>query len=124
MKCVLKKIKGDFIVKKKIVLFVALALLCVALLGACGGGGDPEADIIGRWECHDDSQPHDWFCVLIFDANGRFTDRDGDEGLFSIDGSSLTLEFDDFEPFTFSFRLRGDRLTLTGDGGRVVLDRQ
>jgi len=108
----------------KKILVLLLVLTMVLAFAACGGGGDPETDIIGRWECQDDSQPHQWMCVLVFDANGRFIDNDGDEGYFDIDGSSLTLDFDDWDPLTVSFRLRGDRLTLTGDDIRVILERQ
>ena len=84
---------------------------------------DLEASIIGTWLCLDETVPHQWICQLTFDENGRFLDKDGDGGTFTIDGNTLTLEFDDFDPITFSFRFRGDELTLIGMG-TVVLTRQ
>ncbi|MCL2841856.1 MAG: hypothetical protein FWE28_00080 [Oscillospiraceae bacterium] len=109
---------------KKRILLLALALLCVVALGACGGS-DPETDIIGTWQCLDNTQPHQWMCTLIFEEGGRFVDRDGDEGDFIIDGDTLTLDFDGFGPFEVTFRLRGNRLTIeAGDDLGVMLTRQ
>lgn len=117
-------VKRGFIVKKRI-LVLTLALLCVAALGACGGS-DPETDILGTWQCLDDSQPHQFLCTLILSEGNRFVDRDGDEGDFIIDGNTLTLVFDNamFGPFEFTFRLGANRLTLEADGGRMLLTRQ
>ena len=108
--------------KRKIVA-AALAVLCVALLAACAGQ-PREAAIIGTWRCLDDSAPHRWVCFLVFDENGRFTDKDGDEGYFSIDGNTLTLDFDDFPTFTFTFRVSSSQLLITADGVRIMLTRQ
>ena len=107
----------------KKILALLFVLIMILALTACGGG-DPETDIIGRWECQDGLQAQGWYRIFTFHANGRFSDADRDEGYFSIDDSSLTLDFDDFDPITFSFSLHGDQLTITGDGLRVVLDRQ
>jgi len=110
---------------KKKVLVVVIAALCLALLGACGGAA-PEEAIIGTWECRDATVPHVWLCLLTFDESGRFVDRDGDGGSFSIDGNSLTLQFDEamFGTHTVNFNISGNRLTLTEDGLRIVLNRQ
>ena len=83
----------------------------------------PELALVGRWECRDTTIPHEWMCVLIFYENGRFADRDGDEGFFIIDGDSLTLRFDEFEPITFTFRILGDRLLIAGQYIAVTLER-
>ena len=112
--------------KRKLLIALLAILLCATLLTACGNG-EPEAaepTIVGAWECLDETIPHFFLCVLVFDANGRFTDKDGDVGTYIIDGDSLTLEYDGFEPFTFTFSLTANQLTLTGDGVNVVLDRQ
>ncbi|MCL2843734.1 MAG: META domain-containing protein [Oscillospiraceae bacterium] len=106
---------------KKKALLVLCALLIMVSLGACA---DPETAIIGTWECLNDSIPHEWMCGLVFDEDGRFVDSDGDRGSFQIARNSLTLEFDDFEAVTFSYRIRGDQLTLTGDETNVVLTRR
>jgi len=109
---------------KKRMYLIVLALLCVISLAACGGS-NPETDIIGTWVCLDDSQPHEWVCTLTFEAGGRFIDRDGDAGTFTIDGDTLTLAFDEFDDFEVTFRLRGNRLTLEeGDDLSVMLTRQ
>jgi len=86
---------------------------------------DIEAALVGRWECLDTSAPHEWVCLLIFDENGRFIDRDGDEGTFIVSGDTLTLQFDEatFGFFTFNFRMRENQLILTEDGLRIVLNR-
>jgi len=104
---------------KKGILLVVLAMLCVALLAACGNGDTPEPPepatppspaelIIGTWECHDTSQPHQWMCSLVFTADGRFTDGDGDDGDFVIDGDTLTFEFDLFHPIIVNFTVTED----------------
>ena len=84
----------------------------------------PEQAIIGTWICLDDSVPHQWACELTFDENGRFVDRDGDFGSFTIDGDVLVMEFDDFLPTELGFHIDGDELTLTLGRNRVVLVRQ
>jgi len=108
---------------KKKILFVALILLFAAFLGACSSE-DPETALVGTWECRDASIPHRWLCNLTFYENGMFTDRDGDSGSFTINGNSLTFNFDDFDPFIVTFNLSRNRLTLTADDLRVVLNRQ
>ena len=108
---------------KKGLLFVLFSILLVALLGACGGQSSEEA-IVGTWQCQDTSQPHRWMCTFVFDADGRFVDADGDAGDFVIDGDSLTLNFDDFPSMELTFRIRSNRLTLTGEGIHVILTKQ
>ena len=108
---------------KKRILVALLALLLVLPLVACGGT-DPEEALVGRWECQDTTIPHFWACVFVFEANGRFTDRDGDSGDWIIDGNELTFAFDQFHPITVTFNLSRNRLTLSGDGIHVVLHRQ
>jgi len=101
----------------------ALAVV-LASLGTAHAGVDPETAIVGRWECLDDTFPHGWMCLFIFEENGRFADRDGDGGTFTISGNSLTLEFDDFYPLTVTFHIRSNQLTLSGEYLHVVLTRQ
>ncbi|MCL2754288.1 MAG: trypsin-like peptidase domain-containing protein [Oscillospiraceae bacterium] len=74
------------------------------------------ADIIGQWQCFDPPETHGWFCGLTFNANGRFTDRDGDNGTYTIFGNSLTLVFAFGSEFTFGFELGGNTLNLYNDG--------
>ena len=107
---------------KKRVLSVVLVVVCLALAVGCAGG-DPESAIVGSWECRDTTIPHTWVCNLTFDANGRFVDGDGDWGSYTISGNRITFEFDDFHPFTATFRISGDRLRLTGDDLRLTLHR-
>jgi len=106
---------------KKKLLLILLVMLCVVQLGACA---NPEAAIIGTWECQDDTISHEWMCLLVFDEDGRFVDGDGDGGSFQITRNSLTLEFDGFEAITFSYSIREDQLTITGDETNVILIRQ
>ncbi|MCL2828942.1 MAG: hypothetical protein FWD99_09455 [Oscillospiraceae bacterium] len=106
----------------KQILFLFLAIVLLVGLAACGNNLD--AAIVGSWECLDTSIPHQWMCLLIFDENGRFVDADGDEGSFQTRGDALTLNFDAFRPITVSYSIRGNQLTLTGDGINVVLTRQ
>ena len=107
---------------RKKILCVVLAVMCVALLGACASD-PPEVAIVGDWQCRDTTQPHIWMCTLSFTADGRFVDGDGDWGDFRISGDVLTLAFDDFAPVTVNFQLRGNRLTLTAPDLRIVLQR-
>ena len=106
--------------KKRILVTLIAVLLCVALFTGCSN----DDGIVGTWACTDDSQPHDWYCGFTFQADGRFVDRDGDWGTYSIDGDTITFAFDTFAPVTLNFRLSGNRLTLTADGLHIVLNRQ
>jgi len=106
---------------KKKVLLALLIILCIVPLGACA---NPETAIVGTWECLDENILHEWMCLIVFDEHGRFVDRDGDGGSFQITRSSLTLDFDDFEAVTFSYRIRRNELTLTGDETNVILTRR
>ena len=83
-----------------------------------------EEAIIGSWQCLDDTVPHIWLCFLVFDANGRFVDKDGDAGSFHISGNTLTLDFDTFLPMTYTIRIQGDQLILTGEGANITLTRE
>ena len=83
-----------------------------------------EEAIIGTWICLDDSIAHQWMCSLTFYKNGRFVDKDGDMGSFTIDGYTITLEFDAFLPMELTIRIVGDELTMTGTGVRIVLYRE
>ncbi|MCL2842882.1 MAG: DUF5640 domain-containing protein [Oscillospiraceae bacterium] len=80
--------------------------------------------LLGKWECQDDTVPHAWMCLLLFEEGGRFTDSEGDTGTFVIDGSYLTFLFDGFQPIVVEFILFEDILTLQGDNINVVLVRQ
>ena len=87
-----------------------------------------EADVhelVGTWKCQDDTAPHEWFCRFTFNPDGTFVDYDGDGGRFTTDRNTLTLDFDDFPAETFTFRIRGDELTITDVyGDYIVLIRQ
>ena len=110
--------------KKKARLLILLAVFGLVMLTSCDNA-DPEEAIVGTWVCHDTSAPCDFLCLLVFTADGRFTDNDGDDGDFTIAGDQLTITFDGpFYPLTMTFRIRGDRLTLTESGGRRELRRQ
>jgi len=107
---------------KKILSIILIAVLGVTVLAACSP--DPKTAIIGGWECRDNSQDHDFVCELVFTADGRFTDRDGDSGDWRIFDNMLTLDFDDYAPLTYSISFSGNnRFTLRGDDLRVILDR-
>jgi hypothetical protein len=83
--------------------------------------------LVGRWTCTDASHStHLWYCTLVFDDNGRFIDRDGDAGSFTVTGVTLTLAFDDerFDDHAFSFTLLGSTLSLARDGGEVAMLRR
>ena len=83
-----------------------------------------ENTIYGTWICTDDTVAHQWMCEITFTADGRFVDKDGDQGDFHIDGNTLTLDFDAFRPITLTFQVRGNQLSITGSGIRVTLERQ
>jgi len=111
---------------KKVLVLAVLGVVCFALLAACGSV-DPNEAIIGSWECRDNSQDHAWYCGFTFTSDGRFTDRDGDVGSYTINGNSLTLDFDfyDRHDYTARFNSSGNRLTISdSDNGRVVLHRR
>ena len=109
---------------KKRISIVLLAIACVALLGACGDQATPEELIIGTWECHDTNTEKDWYCLLIFSADGRFVDRDGDAGTFIIAEDSLTFAFDNFQPITLFFSVSQNELTLSLGDTEIVLERR
>ena len=68
---------------------------------------------------------HEWMCQFTFTDDGRFSDRDGDDGDWRITENTLTLAYDDYAPITLAFRLLGTaRLNLTGDGIEVMLHRR
>jgi len=84
----------------------------------------PAVALVGTWQCLDTSQPHQWMCFLIFNADGSFVDGDGDVGVFIVEGNSLTFAFDDFHPITLYFDVEGDQLRVFADGLNVILTRQ
>lgn len=108
---------------RKIISIVLIALLGMALLASCGT--DPASTIVGTWECRDTSSPHDWYCNFSFTDDGRFLDGDRDAGNWRLFDNTLTLDFDDYAAYTLSYSFSGsNRLTITGDELRVILNRK
>jgi len=108
---------------KKILFIITISLLSAAMLVACNP--DPETALIGTWECRDDSEfVHDFFCMFTFNADGRFTDRDGDSGDWRVFGNTLTIDFDEYGSLTMSIEFRGNnRVVITSDGFTTMLHR-
>ena len=108
--------------KRKIIALLLIIVLSMALLSACA---DYERAIVDSWECRDTTQDHFWLCEITFTDDGRFVDRDGDTGNWSIDGNTLTLDYDDFDTWSHSMRFSFGELILSGDDiGRVALHRR
>ena len=109
---------------KKLLFIIVITLLGVAVLAACTP--DPQMALVGSWECRDDSEyPHDFYCQFTFNANGRFTDRDGDPGDWRVFGNTLTIDFDEYGSLTIALEFRGNnRVIITGDGFTTMLHRR
>ena len=108
---------------KKLLFIVIISLLGAATLAACTP--NPETAIVGSWECRDDTYDHEYFCFFTFFSDGRFTDGDEDAGDWRIFGNTLTLDYDDYIPYTLSIEFRGNnRLIITTDGFTTMLHRR
>jgi hypothetical protein len=82
---------------------------------------------VGTWACNDRTcRPHMWICDLVFTADGRFLDGDGDWGNFYLEDGTITFEFDfiGFGSFTLDYTITADRLVMTTFGVRIELDRE
>ena len=109
---------------KRMFIVTLLAAVFVVLFTGCQKA-DPNEAIIGHWECQDGTQEHIFLCTLIFDGDGRFTDRDGDEGTYIISGDMLHLDFDDYERNSMNFSISGRRLTIKqGNDVNIRLTKQ
>jgi hypothetical protein len=85
------------------------------------GRSQLELDLVGSWECRDDSQPHEWMCNFTFNSQGRFIDRDGDLGYWEIVGGDLVLDFDQWETLRFNVSISMNLLTLSDDHGNFMI---
>jgi hypothetical protein len=56
---------------------------------------------------------------MEFTAGGRFVDNDGDHGDYVINGNTITFNWDNFYPMSFTFRVSGNRLTIDGANPRT-----
>jgi hypothetical protein len=65
--------------------------------------------IVGTWHC---SCGAEWFCDMVFSADGRFIDGDGDTGAYVIRGNNLELTFDFGMDSSLRFTLNADVLTI------------
>ena len=83
-----------------------------------------ESQLVGTWECLDTTAPHLWFCKLVFEADGRFTDGDGDTGTFRVSGNYIILNFDLFDPVTLTAYFEGDVLVIYVSGFEAELHRR
>jgi hypothetical protein len=109
---------------KKVLLIVIISLLGVVVLTACDP--NPETVLVGTWECRDDSEyEHEFICLLTFNADGRFTDRDGDSGDWHVVDNTLTIDFDEYGSITMLIEFRGiNRVVITSDGFTTMLHRR
>lgn len=109
-----------------------MALLMVLSLTACANSSNLKSDIIGTWEGEafvvgestDDEIDisyllfmEDGRCLHIFSADGA--EKTGNEFEYTIDGSQLTLKYDDKE-LVFKCKVDGETLTLSSDGKKQV----
>jgi hypothetical protein len=79
-----------------------------------------EIALVGTWVCSDSSIIEcGWMCLFVFEEDGRFVDRDGDGGRFSIEDGWLVLRFDEYEEVALTFNLVGDTLILA-DGAATL----
>jgi len=100
--------------------YIAMLLILVIALTACGGNGSSGANssLIGRWR--EDGQDRSDF---EFNSDGTATEiclnsgLTNDEYVWSIDGNFLTIDstYGDEERI-FSFKISGDTLTVELDG--------
>lgn len=95
-------------------LWLMLSLLFLGMnFSACGDDDDDYAteDLVGTWkmihqqgfEIDPESENTDWngapegddyvFATLIFNSDGSFKDDEGDEGKWSLNGSTLSLKY-------------------------------
>jgi hypothetical protein len=108
--------------KKLINALLLFTTVCMFItISACE---EPNNPITGAWECHDESVPHDWMCKLLFTPDGRFVDRDGDEGDWELTNGLLTLRWDEYPPYEVLVTITLNTLTIEqGVGLNVHLSR-
>ncbi|MCL1832580.1 MAG: hypothetical protein FWG45_06705 [Oscillospiraceae bacterium] len=95
--------------------------------------GTLEEQLIGSWACTPHEGKCNWYCNLTFSAigtNGRFTDEDGDAGMFRVrdDEGKIYFDYDTQGNTSYPYEYEGgDTLTLhttgEGDNGIRVLKR-
>jgi hypothetical protein len=110
-----------------IVLFVFVGVLIGIFSNMNRELSPEETALLGTWVCND-GPDHYWLCTLTFDSNGRFVDRDGDRGRFSVSGNRLTLSFDQYATERMTYRIDGNTLIITrvheGENYHFYLQRQ
>jgi len=109
--------------KKRVIsiFLMIIVMFAFAVMPACE---ERSYSIIGAWECHDESAPHDWMCSLIFSSDGRFVDRDGDFGDWQLVNRLLLFKWDEYPQFEVLVTVTPNTLTIQqGDDLNVRLTR-
>ena len=125
---------------KKISLLSATVLLVAALLCACGTTTGGSEDIVGTWAMTNNEEYQDilegyisediFFSVYyIFNEDGTgSTHLNDDEDLFTFvytyDGSTLTLTYENGEPESIPCTIKGREMHLSDNGEDVIFYKQ
>jgi len=96
-------------------------LLCWLALTACGAGtkrpADPAEAIIGIWDSKDFP---DMGFTYIFEEDGTGS-YVGEKITYVIDGSKISIAFEDTEPFDTEFEINGDELNIKDTFGEDTI---
>ncbi len=111
-------------------------MLCVMLMAvsftACGDDDDDDekyTPVVGVWELESEG----YVTQLSFNAYGSCffrewsvdnpSDEDTDTGRYTVNGNTLSIwwesEADDDDPWTCTFKIEGDRMITSENGGTV-----
>ena len=100
--------------KKRTALIITLVVVLVAIgigVGLIAYSCSNSNSIVGTW----DTSEYNFSYDFTFYSNGTFSDPDGITGLYTIDGDSLRLDYDDGDIMNFTYKVENNKLTLSGN---------
>ncbi len=93
---------------RKVAILLTLTMLLASLAG-CAGDDDDGASPVGEWWIKETM-------AIDFNEDGTLINQEGDSGIWSTDGNSLTFSIDNGDDVTVRYAVEGDWLWFKADG--------
>lgn len=104
--------------------------VCVSVFTSCSKDNDNESSsnsLVGTWYTESESKGYLRYEEMTYNSDGTCTYRryksdqttisDADSGTYKVEGNKLTIVWANYEIFTTTFSISGNKMTTSENGG-------